>query len=296
MSVSGSLRASIVVIGDEILDGFVRDSNAAWLAGHLHTLGVPLDRISVVPDDQPAIVEALAAEFARPRPRVVFTSGGIGTTPDDRTMAAVSAFLEVDIVEEPTLRTMVDGIVERLHDEGHEVDAAQRAALGRMAMAPRGARPVTGTTASAPSARVDIDGGPTAGGVALIVLPGVPGQFRHLVTHLDAGLLADLGTPTHTEQLTHPYPESVLTPLLEDLERRRPDVRIGSYPGPECVLRVHGSPEAVRTVVDELRATVDALGRDPSMRRLADQWGQSWRSAATQWADDDPDRAAGSGV
>ncbi|CAN5887430.1 molybdopterin-binding protein [soil metagenome] len=293
---SGSLRASIVVIGDEILDGFVRDSNAAWLAGHLHTLGIPLDRISVVPDEQAAIVEALAAEFARPRPRVVFTSGGIGTTPDDRTMAAVSAFLGVDLIEEPALRAMVDGILERLHDQGHEVDDAQRTALGRMAMAPRGARPVTGTEATAPSARVDIDGGPTAEGSALIVLPGVPGQFRRLVTHLDTTLLADLGAPTHTEQLTHPFPESVLTPLLEDLERRRPDVRIGSYPGAECVLRVHGPPEAVGAVIEELRTTVAALGRDPAMRRLAEEWQQGWRSAAQRWADDDADGSAGGAV
>lgn len=283
---SESLRASVVVIGDEILDGFVRDSNAAWLAGHLHELGIPLDRISVVPDQQPAIVEALAAEFARSRPRVVFTSGGIGTTPDDRTMAAVAAFLEVDLVDEPTLRAMVDRILARLHEQGHDVGDAQRAALGRMARAPRGAIAVTGDAARAPSARVDIDGGPAGEGVALIVLPGVPDQFRDLVTHLDATLLADLGSPTHTEQLRHPYPESVLTPLLEDLEHRRPDVRIGSYPGPECVLRVHGAPDAVRAVIGELRETIEALGRDPAMRRLAEQWTQGWRSASDRPAVD----------
>ncbi|MBW3604135.1 MAG: hypothetical protein KY460_04325 [Actinobacteria bacterium] len=291
---SGTLRASIVVVGDEILDGFVRDSNAGWLAGHLHALGIPLDRISVVPDDQAAIVEALGAEFARARPRVVFTSGGIGTTPDDRTMAAVAAFLDVELVEEPALRAMVDRIVARLHERGHEVDDAQRSALGRMARAPRGARPVTGDMASAPSARIDIDGGPADRGVAMIVLPGVPRQFRALVTQLDDTLLADLGSPTHTEELRHPYPESVLTPLLEELARRRPDVRIGSYPGPECVLRIHGDPDAVGAVVDELRARIDALGQDPAMGRLADQWRQGWSATADRWdadADDDNDAA-----
>ena len=106
------VRASIVVIGDEILEGFVRDSNAGWLAGRLRDLGIPLDRIVVVPDTIPAIVEALETELARPRPRVLFTSGGIGTTPDDRTMAAVATFLQVDLVGEPALVEMVDGIVE----------------------------------------------------------------------------------------------------------------------------------------------------------------------------------------
>jgi molybdopterin-biosynthesis enzyme MoeA-like protein len=273
--VSRRARASIVVIGDEILDGFVRDSNAGWLAGRLHTLGIPLDRISVVPDDEAAIAEALAAELARDRPRVVFTSGGIGTTPDDRTMASVAAFLDVDLVTDPSLDAMVGRIIARLEDQGRAVDDVQRAALAKLARVPDGARPLTET--GPPSARIDLDGGPTRGGVAIVVLPGVPEQFRSLVGHLEPSLLASLGTPDHTEQLTHPYPESLLTPLLEELERRRPEVRIGSYPGPECVLRVHGERHAVAEVVAELRSAITALDDDPAMEGLAEQWRTGWR-------------------
>jgi molybdopterin-biosynthesis enzyme MoeA-like protein len=36
-----TLRASLVVIGDEILDGYVRDTNSGWLAGRLRALGIP---------------------------------------------------------------------------------------------------------------------------------------------------------------------------------------------------------------------------------------------------------------
>jgi molybdopterin-biosynthesis enzyme MoeA-like protein len=276
--VSGRARASIVVIGDEILDGFVRDSNAGWLAQRLYALGIPLDRISIVPDQVSAIGEALTAELARDRPRVIFTSGGIGTTPDDRTMTAVAAFLGVGLVADPSLQAMVERIVTRLRDEGHDVDAVQRAALGKLARVPRGARPVTQGDGGPPSARVDLDGGPTDHGVALIVLPGVPSQFRALVRHLEATMLAVLGTPDHTVELTHPYPESLLTPLLEELERRRPDVRIGSYPGRECVLRVHGAPDAVDEVVAELRSAIAALDDQPAMRRLAEHWRAGWRA------------------
>lgn len=272
---SGQTRASIVVIGDEILDGFVRDSNAGWLAGRLHVLGIPLDRISVVPDDEAAIAEALGAEVARDRPRIIFTSGGIGTTPDDRTMASVAAFLDVDLVIDPALDAMVGRIIRRLENQGRAVDEVQREALAKLARVPDGARPITDS--GPPSARIDVDGGPTAGGIGIVVLPGVPEQFRSLVGRLESPLLAPLGTPDHTEQLTHPYPESLLTPLLEELERRRPDVRIGSYPGPECVLRVHGPRAAVVEVVAELRSAIAALDDDPAMEGLADQWRAGWR-------------------
>jgi molybdopterin-biosynthesis enzyme MoeA-like protein len=75
------VHASIVAIGDEILEGFVRDTNSGWLAERLRQVGVTLDRVVVVPDDVGAIVETLRAELSRSRPRLVFTSGGIGTTP-----------------------------------------------------------------------------------------------------------------------------------------------------------------------------------------------------------------------
>lgn len=275
------------MIGDEILDGFVRDSNAAWLARRLHRLGIPLDRISVVPDDEAAIAEALAAELARARPRVVFTSGGIGTTPDDRTMSAVARFLDVDLVEEPALRHLVDGIVSRLQN-GDGGSDAQRSALSKLALVPRGARSITMPSGGAPSARIDIDGGlQSAGGVVLIVLPGVPGQFRDLVTHLESTMLEDLGSAVHVAELRHPYPESVLTPLLEDLERRRPDVRIGSYPGSQCLLRIQGDHQAVRDVVSELEAAIATMSDDPHMRQLAERWRQGWTAAAERWSSDD---------
>ena len=87
------LRASIVVIGDEILGGFVHDTNSHWLAGQLQTHGIPLDRVQTVPDTMAAIDEGLRMELGRSRPRLILTSGGIGSTPDDLTMEAVAATL-----------------------------------------------------------------------------------------------------------------------------------------------------------------------------------------------------------
>ena len=272
------VRASIVVIGDEILEGFVRDSNAAWLAQRLDTLGIPLDRIVVVPDDTAAIVEALETELTRPRPRVLFTSGGIGTTPDDRTMAAVAALLDVELVGEPSLLAMVDGIVDRLVSRGYEVDAQQRSTLAKLALVPAGARALTGPEDGVPAVAVDLDGGLDApGGAALVILPGVPGQFRSLISHVEAHLLDGRGRPRHVTELRHGYPESVLTPTLEALETAIPEVDIGSYPGAQCVLRVKGDPDAVARAVMELQRVIDELDADPDMQRLARSWQRSWR-------------------
>lgn len=271
------VRASIVVIGDEILDGFVRDSNAGWLAGRLRGLGIPLDRIVVVPDEVPAIVETLGTELARSRPRVLFTSGGIGTTPDDRTMAAVAAYLDVDLVGEPTLLEMVEHIVAQLVAHDYPIDASQRAALAKLARVPDGARALTGPDGGAPAVSIDLDGGLDAdGGAVIVVLPGVPGQFRALVGHLEQTLLNGRGAPRHIVELRHGYPESVLTPTLEALAEQMPEVEIGSYPGARCLVRVKGQPEAVDRAVAELRRVLDSFDNEAGMQRLAHDWQHGW--------------------
>ncbi len=46
-----SITAGIVIIGNEILSGKVRDDNSFFLASELRSLGVDLERISIIPDD-----------------------------------------------------------------------------------------------------------------------------------------------------------------------------------------------------------------------------------------------------
>ena len=45
-----SCDAGIVIIGDEILNGQTRDVNTAFLAARLHSLGIRVRRVSVIPD------------------------------------------------------------------------------------------------------------------------------------------------------------------------------------------------------------------------------------------------------
>jgi molybdopterin-biosynthesis enzyme MoeA-like protein len=65
--------AAIILIGNELLSGKIRDENAFWLTGRLRALGVSLRRVVVVPDEEGPIVEEVrrcSSEFTH-----VFTSG-----------------------------------------------------------------------------------------------------------------------------------------------------------------------------------------------------------------------------
>ena len=80
--------AAVLVIGNEILSGKIREANTYELARVLRELGVELRRIVVVPDERERIaaeVRELSASHAH-----VFTSGGIGPTHDDVTIAGIT--------------------------------------------------------------------------------------------------------------------------------------------------------------------------------------------------------------
>ena len=115
------LEASLVVIGDEILGGYVTDTNSPWVADRLREHGVPLTRVQVVPDDAAAIDEALQLELARGRPRLVMTCGGIGSTPDDITYEAVAASLGRPLVEHPDIVARLEDVLEWSRKQDLEV-------------------------------------------------------------------------------------------------------------------------------------------------------------------------------
>src|SRR2546430_9531857 len=80
--------AAVLVIGNEILSTKVADENGPFLARELRALGVELRRIETVPDEVPLIVDAL--QRCLRSAQWVFTSGGIGPTHDDVTIAAIA--------------------------------------------------------------------------------------------------------------------------------------------------------------------------------------------------------------
>lgn len=88
MDMHNTKTAGIIIIGNEILSGKVRDSNSYFLARELRELGVDVKRIIVIPDEI-EIIGVTALEFSN-KYDYVFTSGGVGPTHDDVTMAGIA--------------------------------------------------------------------------------------------------------------------------------------------------------------------------------------------------------------
>lgn len=84
-------NASILAVGNELLNGQRVDTNSCWLQGRLLELGIQTRQVVVVPDEIDSIVAALAQ--ASSVSDVVVVTGGLGPTDDDLTRHALAQFL-----------------------------------------------------------------------------------------------------------------------------------------------------------------------------------------------------------
>jgi molybdenum cofactor synthesis domain-containing protein len=285
------LEASMIVVGDEILGGYVTDTNSPWLAERLRSHGVPFTRIQVVPDTAHAIDEALQAELARSRPRLIVTSGGIGSTPDDLTYEAVAASLDRDLVEDPVIGERISGALDWSREQGLDVSERFAWHLGRMARIPAGSRLLLRDGGWAAGVAVEVDGGCDADGVTIVILPGVPSEFRALIEHaVEPAVLQGRNVVPAVTEIEHALPESALNLAFVELMERWPAVKLGSYPGRPMLIRLSGDPGEVAEAAGFVQYEVDALTGSPAGQRITAAWNRRGPRADPDDATDGSDQ------
>ncbi len=200
--------AALVVVGNEVLSAKVRDENGPWAARRLRELGVLLRAIYTVQDRVEDIVEAV--NRARRGADWVFTSGGVGPTHDDLTVAAVARALSRPIVRSAPLVEAIRALHRRHHAGAEPPDAVLR-----MADVPEGTR-LLGEAEF-----------PTLIAENVVMLPGVP-QFFRLQFERVAHLLS--APPFRLASVFLGVGEGEIAAVLDRVARDHPGVEIGSYP------------------------------------------------------------------
>ena len=199
------VTVGIVVIGNEILSGKVTDTNSAFLARGLREVGGDLCRITVVPDEIDDVVEVIR-DFTK-RFDVVLTSGGIGPTHDDITIAAVARALGRRVIRHPTIE---QGLRRFFKDN---VNSAHL----KMAEVPEGAELIQGGEVKFPVVKVE----------NVYLLPGIP-QILEDKFHVIKQRFT--GTRYHLKTVYSSKGESVIAEHLDATLARFPGLLLGSYP------------------------------------------------------------------
>ena len=197
--------AAAIIIGDEILSGKFSDANSPWLIARCAALGIDLRHISIISDG----VEEIAETVARWSARVdyVFTTGGVGPTHDDLTMAGIAAAFDLPLIRHPEL---ADVLRSKLGERCNE-DAL------RMADVPQGAELWREGAFLFPQVVVR----------NVCIFPGVPALFQKKFSQICHRFT---GQPRQIRKQTTRAAETQIAAGLRALAERFPQLQIGSYP------------------------------------------------------------------
>ncbi|HEX5697889.1 MAG TPA: molybdopterin-binding protein [Rhodoferax sp.] len=236
----------LIIIGDEILSGKRVDKHLPKVIELLKARGLPLAWAEYVGDNPVRITAALRRAFDSGD--VVFSTGGIGATPDDHTRQCAARALGVELA----LHTQAKALIEkRMQDmaleQGKTYDPSQADNLHRLNMGvfPQGAQIIPNPYNKIP--------GFSCGTVHFV--PGFPVMAWPMIewvldTHYPA-LFAKNGW-LERSVIVFGAMEATLTPLMETIERDFTGIRVFSLPsvdhpdyGRHIELGVKGAPDAV---------------------------------------------------
>ena len=156
-------KASIITIGNEILTGHTVNTNAAFIAENLLSIGVSVISEHTVGDQIDPIIKAfrLAADEAD----LILVTGGLGPTEDDMTRRALAKFLGTDL-------QLDEELFEKIEDQFKKRGMSMPSNNKRQAFMPKGAAAITNKIGTAAGIRAERKG------KFIFVMPGVPYEMK----------------------------------------------------------------------------------------------------------------------
>ncbi|TSE21409.1 CinA-like protein [Tepidimonas alkaliphilus] len=263
-------RFGLLVIGDEILSGKRQDKHLSRFIELLQARGLALAWARYVGDDRALITDALRQAFAGSD--IVFSTGGIGATPDDHTRQAAAAALGVELTLHPEAKALIEQRMREVAaEQGVPFEPDRPDNVQRLQM---GVLPIGATLIPNPYNRIPGFTCRGPGGGVVHFLPGFPVMAWPMAEWVLDTLyphLHGLARLCERSVIVLRAMEAALTPLMERIEAQFPGVKVFSLPsvdhpqyGRHIELGVKGSAEAVepawRALLEGLRAQGQALG------------------------------------
>ncbi len=112
---TASPRFHLIIVGDEILSGKRQDKHMVKVIEQLAARGLALEGAEYVGDDPARITAALKRAFESGN--IVFSTGGIGATPDDHTRQCAARALGRELALHPQAESLIR---ERMQDVAKE--------------------------------------------------------------------------------------------------------------------------------------------------------------------------------
>ncbi|RZL93554.1 MAG: competence/damage-inducible protein A [Variovorax sp.] len=227
----------LIIVGDEILSGKRLDKHMPKVIELLAARGLQLDWAEYVGDEPARITAALKRAFASGD--IVFSTGGIGATPDDHTRQCAAAALGVPLALHAEAEALIR---ERMRDTAaeqgvaYEPDRPDNVHRLNMGVFPQGATIIRNPYNKIPGFSV----------ADVHFVPGFPVMAWPMIGWvLDARYAALFAKGRSAEKSVVVYGamEATLTPLMEAIERDHPGVKVFSLPSvDQMAQKLHSLP------------------------------------------------------
>ncbi len=238
----------LIIIGDEILSGKRADKHLPKVIELLAARGLQLDYAEYVGDSPDRITATLSRAFASGD--IVFSTGGIGATPDDHTRQCAARALGVPLALHPQAEALIrERMQDTAREQGtvYEPDRPDNIHRLNMGVFPVGADIIPNPYNKIAGFSVD----------TVHFVPGFPVMAWPMIEWvLDSRYKQLHQTAAWVEKsvIVFGAMEAALTPLMEDIERQFAGAKVFSLPtvdhpeyGRHIELGVKGAP----TVVDD---------------------------------------------
>lgn len=254
-------KVRLIAIGDEILSGRRQDKHFAKIIELLQERGMRLHAAEFISDDFDDIVQCLKRSFASND--IVFSCGGIGATPDDRTRQAAAKALNLDLALHPEAADLIAQRCAEMAVKGSgsaDMSTAENQQRLKMGVFPVGSEIVPNSFNKIPGFYINNH----------TFMPGFPVMAHAMMAWtLDTRYKQWHFCESRIEHsfLVFGLPESRITPSLEQLELQWPGVKAFSLPNvgdrgghPHIELGVKGRPDPTAQALAWLRKQVQDLG------------------------------------
>lgn len=246
------LSACLLAIGNELLNGEIRDLNLHSLSRKLTKLGFTVQHAMMTRDDPHYLMKTLRFLHAA-APDILLCSGGLGPTVDDLTLPVVAETfdrpLELNTKALRFVRKQYDTLIQKGYLEKYGPEDAQI----KMATLPRGATPLRNPIGTAPGVLMQI------GKTACYLLPGVPRELEAIWEYEIMPRLQKQFTLSFWAEsaiLVHCDDEAELAVPLARVSEKYPEVYIKSLAKPFPAAHQEG----IRIIATTHAASADLAG------------------------------------
>lgn len=206
------MKVSLLVIGDEILDGLREDKNfktALRILNGSHSINT----LVFVRDNLEDLRKAL--KFLKDTSQVVICSGGLGLTPDDITLKAFSTAFDIPLVKSDEKRKVVEENIKNISAEQY------RDYIDELSEGLKGSIPIRNPKGVAAGEKITIDN------TTFYILPGVPNEFEAMLNLIVTDFKMEDSENSYLFEVEEK--EARLIKLLREIEKQF-KVKTSSYP------------------------------------------------------------------